>query len=323
MTKTYKKKLIEVAIPLEAINIASAHEKLPGIGPHPRGVHLWWARRPLAACRGVLFAQLVDDPSGHPDKFQTEEAVEAERARLFRIIEDLVKWENSSNEEILQRARIEIERSCEGKIPPVYDPFSGGASIPIEAQRLGVPTYGSDLNPVAAIVGKAIIEVFPEFNASRPMHSGPPERAFYQGLQGLSEDLRHYGQLWCDLVKAKVGQLYPEADLPAKFGGGKGKVVAWLWARTVPSPDPALGGLPVPLIRSFSLSTVKGRTAWIEPIVEGGTYRFETRSQEFGDKGKVQDGTCSIPDDHISPRRSALFMARSVLRELRDGGQPC
>jgi putative DNA methylase len=191
MTQHYKKKLIEIAIPLEAINIASAHEKLPGIGPHPRGVHLWWARRPLAACRGVLFAQLVDDPSGHPERFSTEEAVEAERARLFQIIEDLVKWENSSDEEILRRARHEIERSCEGKIPPVYDPFSGGASIPIEAQRLGVPSFGSDLNPVAAIVGKAMIEVFPNFNDCPPMHSGPHERAFYQGLQGLSEDLQY------------------------------------------------------------------------------------------------------------------------------------
>ena len=171
---TYKKKLIEVAIPLEAINAASAREKSIRHG-HPSTLHLWWARRPLAACRAVLFAQLVDDPSSHPDKFPTEEAVEAERKRLFVIIEDLVKWENSTNEEVLTRARNEIMRSCDGKLPPVYDPFSGGGSIPLEAQRLGLPAYGSDLNPVAVMIGKAMIEIPPKFKDMPPIHPGEPE----------------------------------------------------------------------------------------------------------------------------------------------------
>lgn len=151
-----RKKLIEVAIPLEAINTASVREKSIRHG-HPSTLHLWWARRPLAACRAVLFAQLVDDPSSHPDKFPTHEAVEAERKRLFEIIKELVIWENSTNEEVLERARAEIRKSCEGKIPPIYDPFSGGGSIPLEAQRLGLPAYGSDLNPVAVMIGKAMI----------------------------------------------------------------------------------------------------------------------------------------------------------------------
>jgi putative DNA methylase len=160
-TPLYKKKLIEVAIPLEAINKASAREKSIRHG-HPSTLHLWWARRPLAACRAVLFAQLVDDPSSHPDKFPTEEAQEEERQRLFKIIEDLVVWENSNDERVLERAREEIRKSCEGELPPVYDPFSGGGSIPLEAQRLGLPAYGSDLNPVPVLIGKAMIEFPPE-----------------------------------------------------------------------------------------------------------------------------------------------------------------
>lgn len=319
MTKTYKKKLIEVAIPLEAINIASSYEKLPGIGPHPRGIHLWWARRPLAACRGVLFAQLVDDPSGHPEQFPTLEDQEEERQRLFAIIEDLVKWENSNNQAVLERAKAEIRRSCNGELPPVYDPFSGGASIPLEAQRLGLPAYGSDLNPVAVMIGKAMIEVFPQFNGAPPIHSGPHERAFYQGVQGLAEDFRRYGEYWCELVREKIGHLYPEADMPPKFGGGKGKVVAWLWARTIPSPDPALGGLRVPLIRSFALSNVKGRKSWIEPIIDGNSYHFETRSELFGDKGEPLEGTVGRQGGRCLV--SGAAMPLSYIRERAKAGE--
>ena len=160
MSGVHRRKLIEVAIPLDAINAASAREKSIRHG-HPSTLHLWWARRPLAACRAVLFAQLVDDPSGHPERFPTREAVDAERKRLFGIIKELVKWENSTNEEVLERARAEIRKSCGGELPPVYDPFSGGGSIPLEAQRLGLPAYGSDLNPVAVMIGKAMIEIPP------------------------------------------------------------------------------------------------------------------------------------------------------------------
>jgi putative DNA methylase len=190
---TYKKKLIEVAIPLEKINEASAREKSIRHG-HPSTLHLWWARRPLAACRAVLFAQLVDDPSSHPEKFPTPEAIEAERKRLFGIIEELVIWENSTNEEVLEKARAEILKSCGGELPPVYDPFSGGGSIPLEAQRLGLPAYGSDLNPVAVMIGKAMIEIPPKFKNMAPIHPGGKERNHYRNAEGLAEDVRYYGE---------------------------------------------------------------------------------------------------------------------------------
>ncbi len=167
----YKKKLIEVALPLEAINRESAREKSIRHG-HPSTLHIWWARRPLAACRAVLFASLVDDPSAHPDKFPTEGAQEKERGRLFKIIEDLVKWENSNNEDILNRARQEILNSTDGNPPPVYDPFAGGGSIPLEAQRLGLRAYASDLNPVAVLINKAMIEIPPKFSGRPPVHPG-------------------------------------------------------------------------------------------------------------------------------------------------------
>ncbi|WP_449045925.1 DUF1156 domain-containing protein [Paracoccus versutus] len=263
----YKKKLIEVAIPLEAINAASAREKSIRHG-HPSTLHLWWARRPLAACRAVLFAQLVDDPSSHPDQFPTHEDQEAERQRLFAIIEDLVKWENSTNEEVLERARAEIRRSCGGVLPPVYDPFSGGGSIPLEAQRLGLPAYGSDLNPVAVMIGKAMIEIPPKFKDMPPIHPGIKARQFYRNAEGLAEDVKYYGEWMREKAWERIGHLYPQVDLPKEYGRGKGTVVAWIWARTVPSPDPAFADVPVPLITSFMLSTKKGGEARIEPKVD-------------------------------------------------------
>ena len=236
----YKKKLIEVAIPLEAINAASAREKSIRHG-HPSTLHLWWARRPLAACRAVLFAQLVDDPSGYTDKLLDEPkirkqaeadlvvrlklwrdrkadaqgnvpdtpqptledcAADIERKRLFQIIEELVIWENSTNEEVLERARVEIRRSCGGVLPSIYDPFSGGGSIPLEAQRLGLPAYGSDLNPVAVMIGKAMIEIPPKFKDMSPIHPGAKERQFYRNAEGLAEDVKYYGE-W---MREGVGQ---------------------------------------------------------------------------------------------------------------------
>ncbi|CAA7614895.1 DUF1156 domain-containing protein [Magnetospirillum sp. SS-4] len=266
MTQPYKKKLIEVAIPLEKINAAAAKEKSIRHG-HPSTLHLWWARRPLATCRAVLFAQLVDDPSSHPDKFPTEEAVDAERQRLFRIIEDLVIWENSTNEEVLERARAEIRRSCGGVLPPVYDPFSGGGSIPLEAQRLGLPAYGSDLNPVAVMIGKAMIEIPPKFKDMPPIHPGPKERQFYRNAEGLAEDVKYYGEWMREKAWERVGHLYPQVDLPKEHGGGKATVIAWIWARTVPSPNPALSPLQTPLVRNFYLLDKEDRKVWVEPIV--------------------------------------------------------
>ncbi len=290
MTATYKKKLIEVAIPLEAINAASAREKSIRHG-HPSTLHLWWARRPLAACRAVLFAQLVDDPSSHPDQFPTHEDQERERQRLFAIIEDLVKWESSTNEEVLERARAEIRRSCGGVLPPVYDPFSGGGSIPLEAQRLGLPAYGSDLNPVAVMIGKAMIEIPPKFKDMPPIHPGIKERSFYRNAEGLAEDVKYYGEWMREKAWERIGHLYPQVHLPKEHGGGKATVVAWLWARTVHSPDPAFSHVQVPLASSFLLTPMKGKEAYIETVVTGDKYHFEVRNEKIADLEKVKAGT--------------------------------
>ena len=287
-----KKKLIEVAIPLEAINAASAREKSIRHG-HPSTLHLWWARRPLAACRAVLFAQLVDDPSSHPDKFPTEEAVEAERKRLFNIIEELVKWENSTNEEVLEKARQEIRNSCDGELPAVYDPFSGGGSIPLEAQRLGLPAFGSDLNPVAVTIGKAMIEVPPKFRDKSPIHPGIQERSFYRGSEGLAEDVLYYAKKMKQAAWDLIGDLYPKIDLELEDGGGKATVLAWLWARTVPCPNPAMQGTPIPLVSSFWLCKKPKKKVWIEQTVKGREVCFHVRRGTPQDEEKISSGNKS------------------------------
>lgn len=337
MSQTYKKKLIEVALPLEAINAASAREKSIRHG-HPSTLHLWWARRPLAACRAVLFAQLVDDPSSHPDQFPTEEAVEAERKRLFQIIEELVKWENSTNEEILERARAEIRRSCGGELPPVYDPFSGGGSIPLEAQRLGLPAYGSDLNPVAVMIGKALIEIPPKFRDMEPIHPGIKDRSFYRNAEGLAEDVKYYGEWMREKAWERIGHLYPQVDLPKDLGGGKATVIAWIWARTVPSPDPAFEDVQVPIASSFLLSSKSGKEAWIEPIVDrhsktisyriryGGT-KAELASAKEGTKaGRGANFRCIISDtaitpDYVKSRGRAGKMGQTLLAIVAEGNR--
>ncbi|MER9876809.1 DUF1156 domain-containing protein [Mesorhizobium sp. M0195] len=282
-----KKKLIEVAIPLEKINEASVREKSIRHG-HPSTLHLWWARRPLAACRAVLFAQLVDDPSSHPETFTTPEAVEAERKRLFDIIEELVIWENSTNEEVLERARAEIRKSCGGELPPVYDPFSGGGSIPVEAQRLGLPAYGSDLNPVAVMIGKAMIEIPPKFKDMSPVHPGGKERNHYRNAEGLAEDVRYYGEWMREKAFERIGHLYPQVDLPKEYGGGKATVIAWIWARTVPSPDPAFADVQVPIASSFLLSSKKGQETWIEPIIDRAKKTISYRIRKGGTAAELE-----------------------------------
>lgn len=272
MTAVIRRKLIEVALPLEAINRESAREKSIRHG-HPSTLHLWWARRPLAACRAILFASLVDDPSSLPEQFPTVVEQEAERQRLFRIIEELVRWENTTNETVLDAARAEILRSCHGKPPPVYDPFCGGGSIPLEAQRLGLEAHGSDLNPVAVLITKALIEIPPKFAGQPPMHpdAGRLATGAWKGAQGLAEDVRYYGKWMRDEAERRIGHLYPTIE-------GR-TVIAWLWARTVTSPNPAWGG-PMPLVRSFALSTKKGKETWVQPIVdrENKQIRFEIRT---------------------------------------------
>src|SRR6266511_36635 len=191
----YRKKLIEVALPLEAINVAAAREKSIRHG-HPSTLHLWWARRPLAACRAVLFASLVDDPSAHPEQFPTEAAQEAERMRLFGIIEELVTWENSNNERVLAAARAEIMRSCADHPPLVLDPFTGGGSIPLEALRLGLQTSASDINPVAVLITKALVQIPARFAGQPPVNPGASLSASgaWEGARGMAEDVRLYGQ---------------------------------------------------------------------------------------------------------------------------------
>ena len=312
MTETGNRKLIEVAIPLEAINAASAREKSIRHG-HPSTLHLWWARRPLAACRAVLFAQLVDDPSSHPDEFPTAEAVDEERKRLFNIIEDLVVWENSTNEAVLERARAEIRKSCGDTLPPIYDPFSGGGSIPLEAQRLGLPAYGSDLNPVAVMIGKAMIEIPPKFKDREPVHPGPGDRNHYRNAEGLAEDVKHYGEWMREQAFRRIGHLYPQVDLPKEHGGGKAIVIAWIWSRTVPSPDPAFGNVQVPIASSFLLSSKASKEARIEPIVDKAAKTISYRIRKGGTKeeiaaarvgtkaGRGANFRCLLSDTAITP----------------------
>jgi putative DNA methylase len=287
---TARRKLIEVALPLEAVNREAAREKSIRHG-HPSTLHLWWARRPLAACRAVLFASLVDDPSAHPDRFPTEEAQQRERERLFGVLEALVKWENSTNTEVLQAARAEILASCDGDPPPVLDPFCGGGSIPLEAQRLGLEAHGSDLNPVAVLITKALIEIPPRFAGRppvRPDDGGARSLGAWEGARGLAEDVRWYGRWMRQEAERRIGHLYPKVKLPAEHGGGEATVIAWLWARTVRSPNPAWDG-PMPLVRSFALSTRQGREAWVQPVVdrEHRRVRFEIRTGPGRPQGTI------------------------------------
>ena len=287
MATEIRKKLIEVALPLDAINEASGREKSIRHG-HPSTLHLWWARRPLAACRAVLFAQLVDDPSSHPEKFPTNEAVDKERKRLFGIIEKMVRWENSTNEEVLESARAEIRASCGDELPPVYDPFSGGCSIPLEAQRLGLPAFGSDLNPVAVMIGKAMIEIPPLFKDCKPVHPGGNDSIHYRHAEGLAEDVKYYGEWMRNRAFERIGHLYPLADLPRKHGGGKVPIIAWIWARTVPSPDPAFSDVNVPIAASFLLCSKPGKEAWVEPIVDRSEKKIQYRIRYGGTKEEIK-----------------------------------
>ena len=286
MTDTpYKKKLIEVALPLDAISVESAREKSIRHG-HPSTLHLWWARRPLAACRAVLFAQLVDDPSAHPDKFPTEEAQETERQRLFEIIKDLVKWENANDEAILERARREIRASCDGEPPPVLDPFAGGGSIPLEAQRLGLEAHASDLNPVPVLINKAMIEIPPKWSGRKPVHPKAENRGHWTGAEGLAEDVRCYGEWMRDEAERRIGHLYPKATLP---DGSEANVIAWIWARTVTCPNPACGAT-MPLVKSFWLGKKKGKETWVKAVPDGKKVCFEICS---GPEGPPVDSTVS------------------------------
>ena len=278
----YRKKLIEVALPLDDINREAAREKSIRHG-HPSTLHLWWARRPLAACRAVLFASLVDDPSSRPEEFPTEADQERERERLFELIRELVKWEKINDKQTLEEARAEILKSTCGNPPPVLDPFCGGGSIPLEAQRLGLEVHGSDLNPVAVLITKAMIEILPRFAGQPPVNPAARndelQSQTWKGATGLAEDIRYYGEWIRSEAEKRIGHLYPKVKLPKEQGGSEATVIAWLWARTVKCPNPACGAR-MPLVTSFWLSKKRGKKAWIEPVVDkvNKTVQFEVKT---------------------------------------------
>jgi putative DNA methylase len=278
----YKPKLIEVALPLEDINRESAREKSIRHG-HPSTLHLWWARRPLAACRAVLFSQLVDDPSAHPDKFPTDETQKAERDRLHGIISRLVAWENIHDEKLLKEAHEEILKSTGGNPPLIFDPFAGGGSIPLEAQRLGLEAYASDLNPVAVLITKALIEIPPKWAGHLPVFPGAAsERLSWPGATGMAEDVRRYGEWMRHEAAKRIGHLYPKAQI----SGVDAKVIAWIWARTVTCPNPACAGT-MPLVHSFWLNKKRGKERYVIPVPEGKRVRFEIG----GPDGVPREGT--------------------------------
>lgn len=258
------KKLIEVALPLEVINQQAAREKSVRRG-HPSTLHLWWARRPLAACRAVLFAQLVDDPSSHPDVFPTEEDQAQERARLFAIIEQLVDWDNAQNTELLREANAVIRSSAREPVT-ICDPFCGGGSIPLEAQRLGLEVAAADLNPVAVLITKAMVDLPARYGGRPPVHDRDERSALrtWEGAQGLSEDVRHYGEWMRAAASRELENSYPPVMLS---GGVSAKLVACVWARTVKCANPACGGT-FPLVRSFWLSRQRGELAYVVPVVD-------------------------------------------------------
>ncbi|HTU22449.1 MAG TPA: DUF1156 domain-containing protein [Gemmataceae bacterium] len=415
---SYRKKLIEVALPLKAINEASAREKSIRHG-HPSTLHLWWARRPLAACRAVLFASLVDDPDSDPEfRLLDEEVRGKKRADLFNLIEELVQWENSNNPEIIRSARAEIARcvasrlvetgkfareqvlgdgmtvglfitSCHcrcipggfdakaGRVryrfetrglplaaavdnflaeyaPPVLDPFCGGGSIPLEAQRLGLRAYASDLNPVPVLITKALIEIPPKFAGRPPINpewqaKSESEKAarLWQGAQGLAEDVRYYGQLMRDEAEKRIGHLYPKVKITKvmvkdrpdleEYVGQELTVIAWLWSRTVASPNPACAGAHVPLIRSFWLCTKKGKEAYVDTVIDRkkNSYRFVVRTAKPKDKAAVDAGTklgrgCKfrcllsdqpIPESHIKDAGRQGKLNSTLLAVVAEGAK--
>jgi putative DNA methylase len=367
------RKLIEVALPLDAINVACAAEKMPGIGPHPRGLHLWWARRPLAAARAVLFAQLVNDPgsnNGRGFKYGTNKKEAAtERKRLFKILEELVLWENSDNEELLERAQAEIDRSWREVCvlnkdhplatdmfnpnvhPAFHDPFAGGGAIPIEAARLGLNSYSSDLNTVAVLINKAMIEIPSSFAGLKSVNPDAMkddhlfEKNWF-GSKGLAADIKYYGEWMRDEAQKLIGNRYPNYLISPQLTKSRPdlkeyedkqlKVIAWIWARTVASPNPAFRNLHTPLIKSFKLASQKGTKVkegmdyWIEPIVDtkSNLMHFNVRVGKFSQDSRGTIGreaaqclfsNSPIDLDYIREEGKAGRLGQRLIAVVADG----
>lgn len=321
-----KKKLIEVALPLDDINAASAREKSIRHG-HPSTLHLWWARRPLAAARAVIWSSLVDDPSARPEEFPTVEEQAVERRRLFDILRELVVWENSNDERVLQAAKAEIRKSMGEDLPPLLDPFAGGGAIPLEAQRLGLESYAQDLNPVAVIINKAMIEIPPLFadrSAVNPKARGDLHNEGWTGNSGLAADVEYYGNWMKEEAARRIGYLYPKVPMPAGQGDD-GTVIAWLWARTVRCPNPACGGEAI-LVRSFDLSKKKGKEWHVEPVCVGGEVSFEVKPGKATREGtKTRQGAncvhCGEPFDHqyVQTEASCGRMSEKLMAIVAEG----
>jgi putative DNA methylase len=326
----YRKKLIEVALPLEAINKASAKEKSIRHG-HPSTLHLWWARRPLAACRAVLFSSLVDDPSSHSDRFPTEAEQAKERERLFRIIEELVEWENVNNKTVVNKAKDEIQKYNGNRPPPVCDPFCGGGSIPLEAQRLGLETHASDLNPVAVLITKALVEIPAKFANQAPVNPESRKQLLannaYPASLGLATDIRYYGEWMRKRASELIGSLYP----PAKLSDGtEATIIAWLWARTVRCSNPACLA-EMPLISSFQLAMKSGKRAWIDPEINHTTkrvtFRIKTGEGDVPAPPKTGRGAkfrCLVcnqvsPSEHIKTEGCAGRMGTRLIAIVAQG----
>lgn len=305
----HKRKLIEVALPLEAINRASSNEKYLRYG-HPSTLHLWWARRPLAAARAVLFAQLVDDPTAHPDRFPTEEDQRAERERLHRIIERLVVWENIRDDRLLAEAHAEIVASCDGDPPAILDPFAGGGTIPLEAQRLGLEAHASDLNPVAVLINKALVEIPPKFRDQPPVFPGLAESEVreWRAAEGLAADIRAYSQWMRDEAEKRIGHLYPKATLP---DGTVATVIAWIWARTVTCRNPACR-IEMPLVATWWLGKKKGKEAYIVPNIVADRTHPSGRRVEF----EIGADPRTPPGDGTVGRSGAICVACQATADL-------
>ena len=369
MAKIYSpKKLIEVALPLDDINVAAAREKSIRHG-HPSTLHLWWARRPLAAARAVIFAQMVNDPGYQDgDGFKygvNKKEAEIKREELFKIIRDLVRWENINDKKVLDRARKAIKESWREtchlnrnhpeaaklfnpeKLPAFHDPFAGGGAIPLEAQRLGLESYASDLNPVAAMINKAMIEIPPKFVGQAPVgpipegEGQPKIVSDWQGAKGLAEDVRRYGHWMREEAFKRIGHLYPKVKITDEmvaerpdlkpYTGKELTVIAWLWARTVKSPNPAFSHVDVPLVRSFILSSKKGKEIWVEPVIKNGNYHFETRMGKMPKdaiEGTVirTGGTCilsqtAMPFTYIRAEGKAGRMKERLMAIVAEGNR--